>query len=97
MLRNNYSEVLKKFSGGKNFREVKNLRMIGAKESTERVRLPPSSFSSDLVVDYSRRLSPIIRLVDLEVREKRGTLLLKQLEHRHRAAADLELRYLARS
>src|SRR4051812_34764547 len=52
-------------------------------------------FHSDLVVNDPRRLATIFGLIDLEVREKCRRLFLKQLEHRDRAAADLELRALA--
>src|SRR5438034_2466392 len=84
MLRNNYSGVLKKnFWREKNFAGEKIFSRIGRR--------------SDLVVDDPRCLSPILGLVDLEVREESRRLRLKQLEHGHRAAADLQLGAFARA
>src|SRR6266566_872770 len=81
MLRNNYSELLKK-----NFGRERVFRGRG-KISAE----------SNLVVNDSRSLSAIFRLECLEVGKEGRTLLLEQLQHRNGAAADLELRALARA
>src|SRR6266550_1252373 len=79
MLRNNYSEVLKRKFRREFFfwTPRKNFRRIGRR--------------SNLVVDDPRRLSPILGLVDLEVREESGRLPLQQLEHGHCATTDLQL------
>src|SRR6185312_3992842 len=92
MQRNNYSEATKKISGNF-FSPTRNFffQVWGAAENW---RPEPASFffcSSDFVVDDPRGFSPIFSLIDLEVGEKRRALLLEQLEHRHRAAADLQL------
>src|SRR5687768_13251691 len=52
---------------------------------------------SDFVVPDSRRLSPILGLIDLEVREKCRRFPREKLEDHHRAPPDLELGTLARS
>src|SRR5688572_30007802 len=52
---------------------------------------------SDFVVPDSRRFSPILGLIDLEVGEKSRSFPREKLEDHHRAAPDLELGALARS
>ena len=44
-----------------------------------------------------RRLGPVLRRVDLEIREEPRRLRAQRPEHRHRHAPDLELRALARA
>src|SRR5690348_18261678 len=82
MQRNNYSEATKKKFLQKKF-------------------LAPDFFfwlvRSEFVVDDPRRLSPIFGLIDLEVGKESGALVLQKLEHRDRAATDLQLGALARS
>ena len=45
----------------------------------------------DLMEPHSRRLAPILRDVDLEIREEAGRFVLEQSEHRDRHPANLQL------
>src|SRR5437773_9545367 len=66
--------------------------------SAEKISERSEKFSgSDFVVNDPRGLASIFGLIDLEVREEGRRLLLKKLEHHHRAAPDLELGSFARS
>src|SRR5689334_18284865 len=89
MQRNNYSEATKKFFSRKNFFGA-GFFFLGASEAS-------IGWFSDFVVNDAGRLSPIFRLINLEIRKEGRTLALEKLEHRHRATANLELGALARS
>src|SRR3954463_13697289 len=101
MQRNNYSEVSKNFSSeffSSDGKKSDDDQARGPRLKAARRSLVVFLFcSSDFVVDDSRCLSPILGLVDLEIREECRALTLQKLEHRHCAAANLQLGAFARS
>src|SRR5829696_6585907 len=72
-------------------------RVLSRNEKFRGGKSPPRDAASDLVIRDARRLAPVVRLVDLEVGEESGRLVLQDAEHRDGEPTDLQLGALARA
>src|SRR5688572_15255494 len=75
-------------------RDVRNFSEVASRPKNSSLLSP---HSSDFMEPHLRRLSPILGVVDLEVREEGGRLLLEEADQRDGAATNLQLRALAPS